>query len=212
MRCRRKTTVSAFGALRPRNQNQAHAPALRSCPASSRLPRLAVVPTVVPTADVPSNRPAGRSGPDDNFRVDNPPIAAAAEAMKQIFGKETVYIRSGGSILIVGVFDRYLGIASVLMGFGLPGGNLHAPNKKFHLPSGHREMIGGLESCEEPPALRFFAGKPKAKGDRGIDWPRRSKKSSVRSADARSQSPEPQPAQCQAAPRRSIRPNGGNGQ
>jgi hypothetical protein len=73
-------------------------------------------------------------------------------------------------------------------------------------------MIGGLESYEEPPVLRFFAGKLKAKGDWGLDWPRRSKKSSVRSADALSQSPEPQPAQCQAAPRRSIRPNGGNGQ
>ena len=132
--------------------------------------------------------------------------------MKQIFGKETVNIRSGGSILILSVFDRYLGIASVLMGFGLPDGNLQAPNEKFHLPSDHREMIGGPESREEPHALGFFAGKPKAKSDRGLDSPRRSTKRSVRSADARSQSPEPQPAQCQAAPRRSIRPNGGNGQ
>jgi acetylornithine deacetylase/succinyl-diaminopimelate desuccinylase-like protein len=66
---------------------------------------------------------------------DNPFIHAAAEAMKQVFGKETVYIRSGGSIPIVGVFDRYLGIPSVLMGFGLPDDNLHAPNEKFHLPN-----------------------------------------------------------------------------
>ncbi len=66
---------------------------------------------------------------------DNPFIHAAAEAMKQTFGKETVYIRSGGSIPIVGVFDRYLGIPSVLMGFGLPDDNLHAPNEKFHLPN-----------------------------------------------------------------------------
>src|SRR5262249_6499880 len=41
---------------------------------------------------------------------DNQFIRASAEAMKQVFGKETVYIRSGGSIPIVGVFDRYLGI------------------------------------------------------------------------------------------------------
>ena len=52
---------------------------------------------------------------------DNPFIQAAAEAMKQVFGKQTVYIRSGGSIPIVGVFDRRLGIPSVLMGFGLAG-------------------------------------------------------------------------------------------
>jgi hypothetical protein len=33
-----------------------------------------------------------------------------AEAMQQVFGKETVFIRSGGSIPIVGVFDHALGI------------------------------------------------------------------------------------------------------
>jgi acetylornithine deacetylase/succinyl-diaminopimelate desuccinylase-like protein len=66
---------------------------------------------------------------------DNAYIHAAAEAMKQIFGKETVYIRSGGSIPIVGVFDKYLGVPSVMMGFGLPDDNLHAPNEKFHLPN-----------------------------------------------------------------------------
>ena len=69
---------------------------------------------------------------------DNPYIHAAAEAMKQIWGKETVYIRSGGSIPIVGVFDKYLGVPSVMMGFGLPDDNLHAPNEKFHLPNFYR--------------------------------------------------------------------------
>jgi acetylornithine deacetylase/succinyl-diaminopimelate desuccinylase-like protein len=69
---------------------------------------------------------------------DNPFIHAAAEALRETFGKETVYIRSGGSIPIVGVFDRYLGIPSVLMGFGLPDDNLHAPNEKFHVPNFYR--------------------------------------------------------------------------
>jgi len=66
---------------------------------------------------------------------DNKFIQAAAEAMKEIWGKDTVYIRSGGSIPIVGVFDEYLGIPSVMMGFGLPDDNLHAPNEKLHLPN-----------------------------------------------------------------------------
>ena len=69
------------------------------------------------------------TNPDNRF------IHAAAEAMNQVFGKETVYIRSGGSIPIVGVFDQYLGIPSVMLGFGLPDDNLHAPNEKFHLPN-----------------------------------------------------------------------------
>ncbi len=65
-------------------------------------------------------------------------VAAAAEAMEQVFHKKTVYIRSGGSIPIVGLFQKYLGIPSVMMGFGLPDDNLHAPNEKFHLPNFYR--------------------------------------------------------------------------
>jgi acetylornithine deacetylase/succinyl-diaminopimelate desuccinylase-like protein len=70
--------------------------------------------------------------PDNHF------IHVSAEAMKQSFGKDTVYIRSGGSIPIVGVFLDALGIPSVMMGFGLPDDNLHAPNEKFHLPNFYR--------------------------------------------------------------------------
>ena len=65
--------------------------------------------------------------------VDNPYIQAATRALKEVWGKETVFIRSGGSIPIVGDFDRHLGIPSVMMGFGLPDDNIHAPNEKFHL-------------------------------------------------------------------------------
>src|SRR5438445_3225740 len=41
---------------------------------------------------------------------DNRYIRTAAKAMKQVFGNDTVYIRSGGSIPIVGLFDQHLGI------------------------------------------------------------------------------------------------------
>jgi len=75
------------------------------------------------------------SGEPSLTNPDNPFIHAAAEALKETFGQETVNIRSGGSIPIVGVFDRYLGIPSVMMGFGLPDDHLHAPNEKFHLPN-----------------------------------------------------------------------------
>ncbi len=82
------------------------------------------------------------SGEPSLTNPDNRFIHASAEAMKQVFGSDTVYTRSGGSIPIVGVFDRYLGIPSVMMGFGLPDDNLHAPNEKFHLPNFYR----GIES------------------------------------------------------------------
>jgi len=73
--------------------------------------------------------PPSLVNPDNRF------IQSAAEAMKQVFGKDTVYIRSGGSIPIVAAFDQHLGIPSVMMGFGLPDDNLHAPNEKLHLPN-----------------------------------------------------------------------------
>ncbi|HWE84813.1 MAG TPA: dipeptidase [Terracidiphilus sp.] len=65
--------------------------------------------------------------------VDNKFIQASTRAMHEVWGKDTVFIRSGGSIPIVGDFARHLGLPSVMMGFGLPDDNLHAPNEKFHL-------------------------------------------------------------------------------
>ena len=65
--------------------------------------------------------------------VDNPYIQAATRALHEVWGKDTVFIRSGGSIPIVGDFARHLGLPSVMMGFGLPDDNLHAPNEKFNL-------------------------------------------------------------------------------
>jgi acetylornithine deacetylase/succinyl-diaminopimelate desuccinylase-like protein len=74
--------------------------------------------------------------------TDNKYVQAATEAMHTVFGKDTVFIRGGGSIPIVGDFVRELHIPTVMMGFGLPDDNLHAPNEKFHLPNFHR----GIES------------------------------------------------------------------
>jgi acetylornithine deacetylase/succinyl-diaminopimelate desuccinylase-like protein len=74
--------------------------------------------------------------------TDNPYIQAATRALKQVWNKDTVFIRSGGSIPIVGDFERHLKIPSVMMGFGLPDDNLHAPNEKFHLANFYR----GIES------------------------------------------------------------------
>jgi len=65
--------------------------------------------------------------------VDNSYIQAATRALREVWGKDTVFIRSGGSIPIVGDFSRHLGLPSVMMGFGLPDDGLHAPNEKFNL-------------------------------------------------------------------------------
>jgi acetylornithine deacetylase/succinyl-diaminopimelate desuccinylase-like protein len=65
--------------------------------------------------------------------VDNPYIQAATRALYLVWGMDTVFIRSGGSIPIVGDFERHLGAPSVMMGFSLPDDNIHSPNEKFCL-------------------------------------------------------------------------------
>jgi len=76
------------------------------------------------------------------INTDNKYVKASTAAMKDVFNKETVFIRSGGSIPIVADFEKHLKIPSVMMGFGLPDDNLHAPNEKFHIPNFYR----GIES------------------------------------------------------------------
>jgi acetylornithine deacetylase/succinyl-diaminopimelate desuccinylase-like protein len=65
--------------------------------------------------------------------VGTPAIQAAAGALKEVYGKEPVYLREGGSIPIGALFDEILHASVVLMGFGLPDDNLHAPNEKYSL-------------------------------------------------------------------------------
>jgi acetylornithine deacetylase/succinyl-diaminopimelate desuccinylase-like protein len=86
-------------------------------------------------------------GPAIVVGTNNKFVKASTEAMHEVFGKDTVYIRSGGSIPIVAQFANDLKIPSVMMGFGLPDDNLHAPNEKFHIPNFYR----GIESL-----ARFF--------------------------------------------------------
>lgn len=81
------------------------------------------------------------TAPASVVSTDSPYIGAAAKAMESVFKKKTVYMRSGGSIPIVGLFLQHLNIPSIMMGFGLPDDNLHAPNEKFHLPN----FYGGIE-------------------------------------------------------------------
>ena len=92
--------------------------------------------------------------------VDNPYIRAATEALREIWGRETVFIRSGGSIPIVGDFARHLNLPSVMMGFGLPDDNLHAPNEKFLIANFHQGIESIIRFLELTGAI---AGEPAGK-------------------------------------------------
>lgn len=82
---------------------------------------------------------------------DGPAMKAAFRAYAEVFGKEPILIREGGSIPVVATFKDVLGLETVLMGFGLPDDRLHSPNEKFHLPNFYR----GIETVIH--FMRFLA-------------------------------------------------------
>ena len=73
------------------------------------------------------------AGPANSVDPDHPAIETAAHAFSSVLGKPTVFVRSGGSIPIVGEFAKELGIPTVLMGLGLPDDGLHSPNEKYRI-------------------------------------------------------------------------------
>lgn len=65
--------------------------------------------------------------------TDSKEYRAAEKAMEESFGKKPVPTRGGGSIPIVALFEKELGLKTVLMGFGLDSDSIHSPNEHYGL-------------------------------------------------------------------------------
>jgi acetylornithine deacetylase/succinyl-diaminopimelate desuccinylase-like protein len=65
--------------------------------------------------------------------TDSKEYRAAERAMEESFGKKPVPTRGGGSIPIVALFEKELGLKTILMGFGLDSDAIHSPNEHFGL-------------------------------------------------------------------------------
>jgi len=65
-------------------------------------------------------------------------LKAAAQAFSDVYEKEVLFSREGGSIPIVADFKKILGANSILMGLGLTKDALHSPNESFSLKDFHR--------------------------------------------------------------------------
>lgn len=70
----------------------------------------------------------------------DPLIKKAAKSYEQAFGKETVFVRMGGSIPVVEWIEEIFNIPIVLLGFGTPEDRLHSPNESFPLDSFYKGM------------------------------------------------------------------------
>ncbi len=74
--------------------------------------------------------------------IDSVGMRAATNAIKLVYKKSPYFTREGGSIPVVADFQQILKADVVLMGFGLPDDNLHAPNEKFDL----MQFTNGLQT------------------------------------------------------------------
>lgn len=72
---------------------------------------------------------------------------AADAALTEVFGKQPVPTRSGGSIPIIAAFEEILGVKSLLMGFGLESDAIHSPNENYRVEN----FLNGIEAI-----VRFY--------------------------------------------------------
>jgi acetylornithine deacetylase/succinyl-diaminopimelate desuccinylase-like protein len=74
--------------------------------------------------------------------IDSPGVNAAMAALEKGFGKKPLYQREGGSIPVVTQFKKILELDTVLLGFGLPDENAHAPDEFINLGN----LFGGVKT------------------------------------------------------------------
>ncbi len=76
---------------------------------------------------------------------------AAEKAYEKTFGRKPIPKREGGSIPIVAMFKKELGLDSLLMGFGLDSDAIHSPNEHY----GIFNYLKGIETI--PYFYQYFA-------------------------------------------------------
>lgn len=86
-----------------------------------------------------------------SIQTDQPAYLAACQAIKDVFDKEPVPVRGGGSIPIVALFESVLGLKTILLGFGLDSDAIHSPNEHF----GIANLMKGIQTV--PRFYQYFA-------------------------------------------------------
>lgn len=81
--------------------------------------------------------------------LEGPLFDAGRRALERAFGRAPVLTGEGGSIPVVGDFQRILGAPVLLMGFGLPGENAHAPDEWIAVENYEKGMLTAAYLWEE---------------------------------------------------------------
>ncbi len=75
------------------------------------------------------------SGAPAYLADDAPGLEQLSGALSETWNKPLCYKREGGSIPVATTMQKYLGVKSLLTGFGLPDDQIHSPNEHQHLPT-----------------------------------------------------------------------------
>ncbi|MBI4468550.1 MAG: dipeptidase [Acidobacteria bacterium] len=86
---------------------------------------------------------------------DHPAFQAAIRSLEKGFGRRAVFIREGGSIPFVGTIHDILQKPCILLGFGLPDENSHAPNERLNLDNYHQGIISVAHLYDELARLNW---------------------------------------------------------
>ena len=81
--------------------------------------------------------------------TDAPEFQATERALQRAFGRKPVLIREGGSIPFTATIQEAMGVPVILMGFGLPDENSHAPNERLDLENYQRGILSAAYLYEE---------------------------------------------------------------
>lgn len=77
--------------------------------------------------------------------LDAPALITASEAITAVWGKQPVFVRTGGSIPVVSDFRKVLGADVILLDMGLETDQVHAPNERFSVANYHRGVHTSAE-------------------------------------------------------------------
>ena len=80
--------------------------------------------------------------------TDIPEMQAASKAYERVFRRNPIYMREGGSIPVISLFQQHLGLQTVLMGFGLADDHIHSPNERMYLPNFYRGIETSIHYLE----------------------------------------------------------------
>ena len=72
----------------------------------------------------------------------HPVFGAVHDVLTELYGKEPVIVRNGGTVPATGIFHDELGVETITLGWGLPDSKAHAPNEWYRVEDYNRGRVG----------------------------------------------------------------------